>query len=80
MTVGARPRLGLTEVDRKDLNSMVDQTTGRAMVVTGEVASMAADALTTTCNCRGLQGTVGSGVVAGCTAIGRMDLSHTDKW
>jgi len=79
MAVGTGLRVGLTPVGgRVDLDGMIDQTTGRPMVMTIEIGAMTGDALTAASNSRGYQATV-SRVVAGAAAFGRMGLTGTDE-
>ena len=61
-----------------DLDGMIDQAAGAAMVMGREKSGMAGDALAATSNCRALELAVG-GLVAGGAAKGCMDLACADE-
>jgi len=81
VTVGAGLRVCLGTIGgRVELDGMVDQAAGGAMVMGREGSAMAGDALAATSNGRGDETAVGHGVVAGDAPFGSMNLANTDEW
>ena len=80
VTVRARLAIGLTTIRQGvDLHGMVDSAACQTMVMAIKVGGMAGDTLSATCNSWGDQGTVPCRIVAGCTTLKCMDLSHANK-
>lgn len=80
VAVGAGLRIRLAAIGGwVELDRVVDDAAGGAMVVTGEVCAVAGDAFAASSNGRRDQCAIAGGVVTSCATVSSMSLAGTDK-